>query len=1065
MLNMLMYLHNNSFGKGYGQSSATFVDPSIQSAYEGFKQDIRNQMNAIRQRPSFDNTTITIQAGETKELIDTNGVLSSYANLDRTENGIRIRHTRGQNSMYIDVSENVDIESYTITDNMFLNWGMIKEDTINNDTTVYFEFADGVQDQLYAYHYNDPVSLSINMNIELFGKLELSKLNTNNDLIDGAVYRVLSTNGYSNDVEVRNGKITIEKLKKGTYTIRELNAPNGYLVDYTTYGVEIRPNRTSTQAIVNYEPTGELTLTKTDKDTGNNNRIDGTSHHGDATLNGAEYTLYAKEDIYNVARTIKYVSKDSKIATFTFNSYGNATINIIDETLRPLLTIENNTLKGLPLGKYYARETTTPIGYVEDNNVYDLDFIYKDQYTPIITINKTFEEIVQKAKFEVIKVSTNDNTTAEKIENAEFTAILSKYIDYYGSFENALNHLSEFAEDEYSVFRTDSNGHGTSNLLAYGMYQVRETYTPSDRIETVEDFYMNIDRDYNGVIKEFVENDLPFESYLKLIKEDKKTGKRVILSNTTFNLSKLNEETNEYEKMTCKTGKQVYDSWTTDENGIAYTETKLPAGIYKAEEIKLPNGFLVLDEPVIFEISRSNRTLEFDEDLDPYISVVLKNEQPTGKLVINKSINYRDDIDTKLIDNVDFTKIKFSLSAKEDIIDYADGSIIYEKGKEIGSYILDENGHLEIDKLPMGTYEIQETQTDNGLVLDTNKYEVKFEKKDNTTKVYTISKDIENDTTCVEISKTDITGEKELQGAKLTILDEENNIIDTWTSTDKTHKIEGLLVNKTYTLREEIAPNGYVKATDIQFVIKNSNEIQKVAMIDKVVTISKVDLTTSEELEGAELEITDKDGNIVDKWISTKEKHIVNNLIENEKYTLTEKTAPYGYEITESITFVVTTDKETQEIVMKDKPILKNIKIVKVDTETKEIIRDNFKFAIYEDINCSKIIKEVSSNKDEGTALFEELRYGRYYIKETKSPKDYEISDKIIKVEINDKGVFVDEELKEENENTISISFENKKIEVPKTSDNSYLKLAIGIIILSILGIAYLIYKIFHKKD
>ena len=223
-----------------GQSNGTFVNPAVQSEYEAYKQEIRNKMNAVRQRPSFDNTTITIQAGETKELHDTNGALSSYASIDRTENGIRIRHTRGENSMYIDVSENVDIESYTITDNMFLNWGMIKEDTINNDTTVYFEFPNGVQDQLYAYHYNDPVTLRINMNIELFGKLELSKLNTNNDLIDGAVYRVLSTNGYSNDVEVRNGKITIEKLKKGTYTIRELNAPNGYLVDYTTYGVEIR---------------------------------------------------------------------------------------------------------------------------------------------------------------------------------------------------------------------------------------------------------------------------------------------------------------------------------------------------------------------------------------------------------------------------------------------------------------------------------------------------------------------------------------------------------------------------------------------------------------------------------------------------------------------------------------------------------------------------------------------------------------------------------------------------------------------------------------------------------
>ena len=150
---------------------------------------------------------------------------------------------------------------------------------------------------------------------------------------------------------------------------------------------------------------------------------------------------------------------------------------------------------------------------------------------------------------------------------------------------------------------------------------------------------------------------------------------------------------------------------------------------------------------------------------------------------------------------------------------------------------------------------------------------------------------------------------------------------------------------------------------------------------------------------------------------------------------------------------------------MKDKTILKNIKIEKVDSETKEIIKDYFKFSIYEDIDCSKIIKEVSSNKDDGTALFEELRYGTYYIKETKAPKDYEISDKIIKVEINDKGIFVDGELKEENENTISISFENKKIEVPKTSDNSHLKLAIGIVILSFLGIAYLIYKIFHKKD
>lgn len=53
-----------------------------------------------------------------------------------------------------------------------------------------------------------------------------------------------------------------------------------------------------------------------------------------------------------------------------------------------------------------------------------------------------------------------------------------------------------------------------SNLLDAQPHTVNETYTPSDEIETVEPFYIKIDRDSNGVIKEYVENDAPFESYL-----------------------------------------------------------------------------------------------------------------------------------------------------------------------------------------------------------------------------------------------------------------------------------------------------------------------------------------------------------------------------------------------------------------------------------------------------------------------------------------------------------------------------------------------------------------------
>ena len=99
-----------------------------------------------------------------------------------------------------------------------------------------------------------------------------------------------------------------------------------------------------------------------------------------------------------------------------------------------------------------------------------------------------------------------------------------------------------------------------------------------------------------------------------------------------------------------------------------------------------------------------------------------------------------------------------------------------------------------------------------------------------------------------------------------------------------------------------------------------------------------------------------------------------------------EKTAPYGYETTEKIEFVVTTDKETQKIEMKDMPILKNIKLNKIDSKTKELIKEKFVFGIYEDEECNNLIKEVKSNKNDGYVVFDQLRYGKYYIKEINAP-------------------------------------------------------------------------------
>lgn len=1048
-----------------GQSNATFINSDEQQGYIDFKNRIDSEIANIEKRPSFNGKTITIDAGETKTITDSNGVLTEYGAIDNTKDGIRFVHEKGSNSMTISVNENTNLENYRISDNTFREWGMIKNGTEDNDTMVYFEFEEKAQNQLYCMSYNDPVTLNFSLKIEALGQLELSKLNTNGDLIDGAIFNVTGVNNFNKDITVTNGKIEIDKLKKGNYFIKEKSSPSGYLLNTDTYKVQIKPNETTKQAIVNDEPTGEITLTKTDKNTGNSNRVDGTSHHGDVNLKGTEYTIYAKEDIYNVKKTIKYFSKDEEIAKFTFDEYGKATVIVTNKITPAKLSVEGSTLKGLPMGSFYAKETYVVEGYMQDAQEHTYTLSYKDMNTPVIKIGDTLKNTVQKAKFEVIKISTNTNTTAPVIANAEFTAILTKYVDYYGSFDEAKKHLDQYSEDEYSIFKTGADGHGVSGLLAYGEYTVYETYTPSDEIETVEPFYIKIDRNSSGVIKEYIENDAPFESYLKMVKIDKNTGKKVTFSNATFKLYRLNEN-NEWEKVKCKTGLFNTDKWKTDKTGLAVTEDKLKAGTYKIDEIELPTGFLQLEDELTFKINRSNKTLEFDEDYDAYITITVENEQPTGTLKLDKSVAIRQDVDISLIDISDLSKIKFKLTAKEKIIDYADGSTIYEKGQEVGTYNLTKEGKLEVKKLPMGKYELEEIETLDGLILDNTKHEIVFKQEDTKNKVYTNEEKFVNDTTIVEFSKTDITGDKELKGATLTVTDNNGNVIDRWVSGEKTHKIEGLKAGEKYTLKEEIQVDSYVKATDINFTIENTNEGQKITMIDKIVDVTKTDMVNGEEVEGAKLVVTDKEGNEIDKWTSTKEPHHVVGLEEGKTYVLTETTCPYGYEIAESITFTVTTDKETQLIEMKDMPILKSVQVEKIDKDTGEHIKSNkFTFGIFEDEECTKLIKEACANEFEGTALFENLRYGTFYIKELKAPLGYKLSDQVVKIEINADGVFADGVSLEETEGIYSFVYYNSLLPAVQTGNETNYTLLLGIATIAAVGIIGGTILLKHKKN
>ena len=104
-------------------------------------------------------------------------------------------------------------------------------------------------------------------------------------------------------------------------------------------------------------------------------------------------------------------------------------------------------------------------------------------------------------------------------------------------------------------------------------------------------------------------------------------------------------------------------------------------------------------------------------------------------------------------------------------------------------------------------------------------------------KVIKLASEFKNQPTKITVKKSDITTGVELSGATLTVLDKDKNVIDTWKSVKgEEHLIERLTVGETYTLREEMAPYGYLKAEEITFTVEDTAEIQKVEMKDDVPT-------------------------------------------------------------------------------------------------------------------------------------------------------------------------------------------------------------------------------------
>ena len=301
--------------------------------------------------------------------------------------------------------------------------------------------------------------------------------------------------------------------------------------------------------------------------------------------------------------------------------------------------------------------------------------------------------------------------------------------------------------------------------------------------------------------------------------------------------------------------------------------------------------------------------------------------------------------------------------------------------------------------------------------------------------------------------------EKPVKGATLQVVSTKTkNIVDQWVSDESKHLVEGLKVGETYILKEIKTPDGYVTANEIQFTVKEAEDMH-LSMIDTQVEIEKID-DLNNPVKGAVIQVVDQDNNVVDHWETNESSHYVEGLVAGQTYTAIEIETPLGYESAVPVTFTVN-DNQDIKLTMPDKRILTDIEVNKIDSQTHQnIVHNDFEFTIYSDEKCQNPLKTVKANINKGTVTFTDLTYGQIvYLKETKAPQGYQLSDKVVKIVIDDQLEGVGD--------IYSLQYENTRVPVTvvQTGDNADIVNALILAGGSILLIAAIAYRIKRKKD
>jgi len=846
---------------------------------------------------------------------------------------------------------------------------------------------------------------------------------------EGTVFDIYNSNNTKvTSITTNNeGVATSGLLDYGYYSVKESKAPNGYTINVEVsdkVGV-IENGKTYEVTISNNRVRGSISISKEDN-------ITEKEAQGEATLEGATYAVFARNNIVDPADSSVIYATNQKVGELVTNENGNA------------------TLSDLYLGEYYLKELKPSNGYTLDTSTYNFDLTYESQNVGLVTKKLDVKERVISQAFQIIKISSDDNGEAELLENAEFTIKSQKDIDKYGSWEKAP--IAKDANGEIAAkLVTDKNGYAVSERLPFGTYVIRETKVPDNKYK-VPDFTVTISEDSSEPQVWRVFNDTSFRSVLAIVKQDADTQKTIKVTGAKFKIKNI--DTNEYFGYWSWNPLPSYvTSWETDSTGTVMTEEKLPAGKYQLEEIKSPNGYLISETPVQFEITYNVAYETLPDGSTPVITVKFKDESVKGKINIEKKgevlVDYKDG--NFIYEEKGIANTKYEIFARENIMDASnDGTIIYKKGSVVDTLITDMDGKATSKELPLGEYSVREVKAAEGFVLNEEVKDISLKYKDQITSIVYDNVSFVNERQKVNLSviKKDADENIGLIGAEFGIYAKEdiknnkNNVIVSAGELIETaiSDADGNVIFKSdlpltiYEVKELKVPKGY-SSNDSVISVDATYRGQKVKVIDlkyeyenKIikVEISKQDITNSEEIEGAHLTIFEKDneGAIFDTWISGsdgKDKkgnfkpHLIKGLEAGKTYILREVSSPYGFAVSQDVEFTVKDTSEVQKVVMKDELVYGKLQFNKKGEIFNQTITGQTEFGntespVWSESNLLDTQITIFANedivignttyykKDEKVQTLEsdwepvlskELPVGSYYYLETKVPFGY----------------------------------------------------------------------------